>query len=319
MVTAQKRILKIALWTLGAIASAIWLSVILSPILLLTALFPVPGENANTGDKTVVLVNGTDQYLVVTDSYHWFGEMAPGAELRYSYHVDNETETYLDLVVADKAHERVYDEEIGLPEGRIVVGSAGASYMADSPETAEARRITVTNSTFKYLTVEINGETVGKVNTGLNIIFPFPSGSPDISVQSRNDRGEIVFSKVYKASELKSGNSEIEIPAAAISPWSVIGNALGATNVISSSATLNGYLNLGPVEYAEVHICWGEISGGQSPDKWAHDENLGQRSSGHFSVDVSGLKPGKVYYYCCYAVDGKISIWADPVKCFPAR
>lgn len=73
----------------------------------------------------------------------------------------------------------------------------------------------------------------------------------------------------------------------------------GSSSVTASSARLNGHLNsLGTAKTATVSFLWGTSPGSYS------EETAGQTmgSSGPFYFDLSGLSPGRTYYYQSRAV-----------------
>jgi dipeptidyl aminopeptidase/acylaminoacyl peptidase len=93
-------------------------------------------------------------------------------------------------------------------------------------------------------------------------------------------------------------------------------NSTGASNIASTSATLNGELTSTGGVNPTVHIYWGDNNGGTTPGAWDNNVNLGVKGLGTFYTDISGLTPGSTYYYRCYASNSAGSDWADSTASF---
>jgi hypothetical protein len=105
-----------------------------------------------------------------------------------------------------------------------------------------------------------------------------------------------------------SVNNPILLPA--------VTNSIGATAITACMAKLNGNITSTGGVNPTVHIYWGDNDGGTDPSSWDHDENLGIRPAGTFYKYISGLKPGRTYYYRCSASNSAGSSWADSTAIF---
>ena len=92
-------------------------------------------------------------------------------------------------------------------------------------------------------------------------------------------------------------------------------NSIGASNVSTTSARLNGEITSIGGEVPTVRIYWGDNDGGTNPADWDYTESLGIQS-GTFYKDISGLNSGTGYYYRCYASNSYGSDWADSTDSF---
>ncbi|MDD5313048.1 MAG: hypothetical protein PHO26_08455, partial [Dehalococcoidia bacterium] len=95
-----------------------------------------------------------------------------------------------------------------------------------------------------------------------------------------------------------------------------ITNGSGATNIISTSATLNGNLTSDGNATTSVTVYWGTTDGGITASNWAHYVPLGAIPVGPFSTNIPGLAQGTTYYYRCYASNSVGSSWAASTASF---
>ena len=95
-----------------------------------------------------------------------------------------------------------------------------------------------------------------------------------------------------------------------------ITNSSGATNITSTTATLNGQLTSTGNENPTVHIYWGATDKGATSSGWDHDINLGTQAAGSFSSDISGLTLSTTYYYRCAAQNSAGTGWASSTASF---
>jgi len=92
--------------------------------------------------------------------------------------------------------------------------------------------------------------------------------------------------------------------------------ALPATNITQTSATLNGRVPDNGGEDPEVHFVWGDEDAGQTPGDWDHDVNLGVVGIETFATVISGLETGASYYFSVYATNSAGTAWAPAVQTF---
>ena len=93
-------------------------------------------------------------------------------------------------------------------------------------------------------------------------------------------------------------------------------NGTGATNVLAASATLSGNLIATGGASTTVSIFWGLSDGGTDSTAWGHSVNLGARTAGSFTTNVSGLVAGGFYYYRCRALNAYGETWSGPSGSF---
>jgi len=91
---------------------------------------------------------------------------------------------------------------------------------------------------------------------------------------------------------------------------------LAASNVSTSSATLNGDLTSNGGEDPEVYIYRGTTDGGTSFGAWDTNEYLGVLSEGTFQAAATGLTPTVQYHYRCYATNSAGDNWAPASTSF---
>ncbi|MDA3926603.1 MAG: ice-binding family protein [Kiritimatiellae bacterium] len=97
----------------------------------------------------------------------------------------------------------------------------------------------------------------------------------------------------------------------------VVDNANGASNVLSVSATLCGTLTSTGALPTQVSVYWGETDGGTNTiGSWGHTNDLGTKTEGPLSLEVSNLVPDRMYYYRFYATNLDGWAWANPTANF---
>ena len=102
--------------------------------------------------------------------------------------------------------------------------------------------------------------------------------------------------------------------------------ALSASKASYFDATLNGsVLNTGG-EYPNVKIFWGNEDAGTTTDvdpfnnsKWDYVIDLGERGTGPFSADVTGLSQPNVYYFRAYALNSGGGSWTATAGTFNSK
>jgi len=93
-------------------------------------------------------------------------------------------------------------------------------------------------------------------------------------------------------------------------------NGIGATLVRTKSARLNGEITETGGQNPSVTIYWGTSDGGTNIGLWTQKLSLGDLGKQAFSGDISGLNPGTIYYYRCYASNSEGASWASPTETF---
>ena len=126
-------------------------------------------------------------------------------------------------------------------------------------------------------------------------------------------RGGLVWSATKTFSTLSS-----------LSPANL--GALSASKASYFDATLNGsVLNTGG-EYPTVKIFWGNEDAGTTTDvdpfnnsKWDYVIDLGERGTGPFSTEVTGLSQPNVYYFRAYALNSGGASWTATAGTFNSK
>jgi len=89
----------------------------------------------------------------------------------------------------------------------------------------------------------------------------------------------------------------------------IVSNDGGASNVLASSAKLNGRVVAGaPVPNA--YIYWGPTNGNTNKTSWSNCIPM-QAQNGLFSSNVASLTASKTYYYRCYVTNAAGQAWAS--------
>jgi hypothetical protein len=95
-----------------------------------------------------------------------------------------------------------------------------------------------------------------------------------------------------------------------------VNNTNGASGITSASAWMRGTLTSTGGAPTTVFIYWGLVNRGASSSGWTYTNNLGLRSTGLFSNQVSGLTPNTRYYYRCCATNKAGLGWASTTANF---
>jgi len=88
-----------------------------------------------------------------------------------------------------------------------------------------------------------------------------------------------------------------------------------ASNIGSTSATLNGEVTDTGGGAPDVTIYYGETNGGTNPSAWANSINLGAQSS-TFSGTITGLSPSTTYFFRSFAENLGGEDWANSSATF---
>lgn len=93
-------------------------------------------------------------------------------------------------------------------------------------------------------------------------------------------------------------------------------NGIGASNMSTNSATLNGFLTSTGDAPTEVWIYWGDNDGSTNKIAWDTNISMGVLSTGAFSTNISGLITNTAYFYRCYASNSAGDVWAPSTASF---
>lgn len=89
-----------------------------------------------------------------------------------------------------------------------------------------------------------------------------------------------------------------------------VGNAGGAYELTSSSATLRGEVIDTGREDPAVFFLWGMDDGGTNRSAWSNSVPMGTSGIGSLSTNITGLTSNTLYYYRCYATNTGGEGWA---------
>ncbi len=103
-------------------------------------------------------------------------------------------------------------------------------------------------------------------------------------------------------------------PPAVTAP--AITDSSGASNIASTSSTLNGNLTSDGGAATTVSVYWGAKDGGTTAASWSGNVALGTKSVGAFTDNITGLTASTTYYYRCYASNSAGSAWAPTSASF---
>lgn len=96
----------------------------------------------------------------------------------------------------------------------------------------------------------------------------------------------------------------------------VISNDGGASNVLTTSAILNGYLSSTGGAPTTVAVYWGQTDGGTNKAGWSNPVSFGVQTPGLLSLQLNSLISGATYYYRYYASNSIGSAWAPSTISF---
>ena len=147
----------------------------------------------------------------------------------------------------------------------------------------------------------------------------FSGSFSDGAVVSTNVTGLSSGGRYYYRFTASNAVSEMWAPATetfrttALSP--VVSN-LPATQVTTSSATLNGYLSSTGSSPTTVSVLWGTTDAGAAMSGWDHTNTFGVATQlGAMSTNV-GLAPASYYYYRYYGTNNVGEAFADSTAVF---
>ena len=109
--------------------------------------------------------------------------------------------------------------------------------------------------------------------------------------------------------------------AMTISNWALaaapaVDNGTGASNVLCTSAILNGTLTSTGGVLTQARVYWGVTDGGTTVLNWTHAVNVGTGAVGPLSLAVTNLLPNQTYYYRFYATNLDGTVWASATASF---
>jgi len=123
----------------------------------------------------------------------------------------------------------------------------------------------------------------------------------------------ILFDRAHGSNVLNAVGSYLEAKYALDTGYDygflAIDNNAGATDLTTTSATLNGRLTSSDGLPNTVRVFWGETDGGTDAGAWANTNNLGNRALGSIAQSVT-LQPNRQYYYRYFVSTVSNETWA---------
>lgn len=119
------------------------------------------------------------------------------------------------------------------------------------------------------------------------------------------------FDNINNAAWTRTGN--VTPNAAGFAPMI---STRAATSIGSTTATLNGNLAATGGSTTNVFLYHGSTDGGTNPAAWAGVINVGARSVGNFTGNISGLTSGATRYFRAFASNATGSTWAAETVSF---
>ena len=97
-----------------------------------------------------------------------------------------------------------------------------------------------------------------------------------------------------------------------------ISNGLGASGITSSNAVVDLNLTCSGVSNSSANITlyWGLADGGTNSASWSNSINMGLRTAGLYSTNITGLTSNKTYYYRGYATNNGVMAWSPVSSSF---
>ncbi|HSU52674.1 MAG TPA: LamG-like jellyroll fold domain-containing protein [Candidatus Dormibacteraeota bacterium] len=139
--------------------------------------------------------------------------------------------------------------------------------------------------------------------TTINVFALVPTNKPLSSITFFKPPG-VASSGIYAVSGL---------PASAVTLASLTNAA--ASNVLSTSATTGGAVTSTGDEIPVVTIFYGTNNGGTTASAWSNSVSMGYQS-GALSQALTGLTPGRTYFFTARAVNAAGTSWATPSRAF---
>ena len=173
------------------------------------------------------------------------------------------------------------------------------------------------------VTLYINGQSVGSVAKTANLLSTSRNvriGGRDTSSLAEFFNGaidEVRISSVARSADWVRAERDTMASAtfctfgSATETWiPKMGEGVGATNVLSTSACLTGSLISTGNAPATVWVCWGTSDSGTDFTSWAQKTSLGVRPPSALSQAITGLTPETSYVYRCRAVNTYGESWS---------
>lgn len=95
-----------------------------------------------------------------------------------------------------------------------------------------------------------------------------------------------------------------------------ISNDGGASNILATSADLNGNLTSTGTAATAVYVYWGTNDAGTVKGEWVNTNYFGVRNLGLLTTNITGLIANNTYYYRSYATNAAGEDWADSSAIF---
>jgi hypothetical protein len=214
---------------------------------------------------------------------------------------DNVTQIKLKASAPGHAKVAIYTDNSSQPQA--LLNSTASTAVSVGWNTITIPSTAIVAPTYYWLAVmtDTTGSSLwGASGTGKYKSLGYASGWPDPA-------GTGYTSLSYHS--LVAGWAAVTVTAPTVT------NSTGETDVTQTTATLNGAITATGGEDPTVIIYWGPTDGGITYTNWANSVNKGTQG-GTFSTGRTGLTPGTLYYYRCFAANSGGSNWAGSSESF---
>ncbi|MGD0352441.1 MAG: matrixin family metalloprotease [Dehalococcoidia bacterium] len=198
----------------------------------------------------------------------------------------------------------IYDDSSGQPNSRLAAVDSSTPVTTVGWNTIPITpSIAVTSGTYYWLAL---------VSDSANIYYHSNDPSATVRWKPSTYASWTWPSSAGVGWNIQTGYTYFVAGRSAITPPTspTITNSIGATNITSTSARLNGEVTSTGNENPAVTVYYGTTDGGTTTGSWANHVDLGTKALGTFYTDVSNLIPNAPYFYRCYASNSAGPAWA---------
>jgi len=225
-----------------------------------------------------------------------------------------------------------YDLELKLSDGNVTVLGGGGDYLrANTTWDTQWHHVaaTIDGTTGQIYrdgnTLVLNDSTIGALTSGTDALTIGRRSGGGAHVDGRLD--EVRVSRVARSADWLWATWKCAAEPASFAAFGTVTLMESDTPVVANtpassitidSATLNGMLHSTGTAATAVFMYWGDSDGGATPSAWAHTNDFGLRTTGSLAANVTGLLPGRRYYYRFRATNAHGENWANVSETFRA-